>query len=159
MIASAWYHVDRRRDLAGMPNRGSALAFGWTDTDRAPALLWLAGLGVVGALLLALLGLPAADLHGPLHRFWGIMDPLCGGTRAVYWMAQGRLATTWRYNPGVLALAGFVAFVYLRAFYGRLRGRWLVVEFRRGLIWAVAGVGLILLEVNQQVNAALLMRP
>lgn len=159
MTASGCYSVDRRRDRASMPNRGSAVAFGWTDTDRAPALLWIAGLGVVGALLLALLGLPPADLHGPLHRFWGIMDPLCCGTRAVYWMAQGQLTTTVRYNPGVLALAGFVAFVYLRAFHGRLRGRWLVVRLPRRLLLAVAGVGLILLKVNQQLNAALLTRP
>lgn len=159
MTASAWYPPDRRHDRTGVPDAGSAIAFGWADTDRAPFLLWIAGLGVVGALLLALLGLPAADLHGPLHRFWGIMDPLCGGTRAVYWMAHGQLATTWRYNPGVFALAGFAAFAYLRAFYGRLRGRWLEVRFRRGLLFAVGGLGLILLEVNQQVNAALLMRP
>lgn len=157
MTASAWYPVDRRRDQAGMPNRGSAVEFGWTDTDRAPALLWIAGFGVVGALLLAVLGLPPADLHGPLHRFWGIMDPLCGGTRAVYWMARGHIDTTWRYNPGAFALGLFVAFVFIRAFYGRLRGRWLAVRIRRGLIWTIAGVGLVVLEINQQLNAALLM--
>lgn len=155
MAASAWYLAGAARGPAGRRSRSSAVEWGWTAADRAPSLLWIAGLGVTGALLLAVIGLPPADLHGPLHRFWGIMDPLCGGTRGVYWMARGRLDATWRYNPGVFVLAVFVGFVYLRAFYGRLRGRWLTVRVRHGLVLTVAG--LILLEVNQQLNAALLM--
>ncbi len=138
---------------------GALLALRWDQVDRLPVLLWIAAAGVAGAVLLGVAGLPAVDLHGPLHRIWGVMDPLCGGTRAVYWMARGRLDLAWEYNPGTFGVGLSVVAVYARAFYGRLSGRWLTVRVRRELLLTVAAVSLIALEVNQQINAALLMRP
>lgn len=149
----------RFRWLHGTSVDSSLFTVTWRDADGAPALLWITAAGVVGALLMATLGFPPVDMHGPLHRIWGIMDPLCGGTRAVYWMARGRLDVAWRYNPGVLALGTFVAAVYVRAYYGRLRGRWLAVRMRRGPMMVLVAVSLLALEINQQMNAALLMRP
>jgi hypothetical protein len=54
-------------------------------------------LAVVAAAL-AVWGLPSLDIHGPLHRL-GVMDLLCGGTRAAYFTVTGRWATAWEYNP------------------------------------------------------------
>lgn len=42
----------------------------------------------VGTIALRVFGLPPIDLHSPLHRA-GIMDPLCGGTRAALAAAHG----------------------------------------------------------------------
>lgn len=134
------------------------LAAWWEDADRAPELLWAAGIGVLGAVVLGLAGLPPVNLHGPLHRIWGIMDPLCGGTRAVYWMARGRLGSAWTYNPGTFVLPLFVVGVYGRAFYGYLTGRWVTIHVRRGLLLPLIFAFLLLLEVNQQAHAALLLR-
>ncbi|MFE6649762.1 DUF2752 domain-containing protein, partial [Nocardioides sp. NPDC057772] len=64
----------------------------------------LAALVIAGAM--ALFGLPPVDLHGPLHKV-GIMDPLCGGTRAARYAAQGNLVQAWRYNSlSILIVAG-----------------------------------------------------
>lgn len=144
--------------VTALPRQPAALVeIRWAGSDHAPVLPWLAAAGVAGALALAVLGLPPVNLHGPLHRLWGIMDPLCGGTRAVYWMARGRLGLAWAYNPGALLLGGFTAVVYARAFYGRLRGRWLVVRIRFAVLVILIAAALIALEVNQQLHAALLM--
>src|SRR5712691_13436657 len=95
----------------------------WDDVDRHPG--WL--LGVVGAgsfaVALALIGLPPVSIHGPLH-YVGIMDPLCGMTRAARLFARGNLSRAWRYNPGSFALAVVAFGVVLRASVGALAGRW-----------------------------------
>ncbi|MDQ6874916.1 MAG: DUF2752 domain-containing protein [Actinomycetota bacterium] len=155
MTAFPWHLAGTRSQAARGPSR--LIEVDWADSDGARALAWLAAAGVVGALALALLGLPPVNMHGPLHRLWGIMDPLCGGTRAVYWMARGRLGLAWMYNPGALLLGAFTAGAYGRAFYGRLSGRWLVVRIRFGLLVTLIATALIALEVNQQLHAALLM--
>jgi len=54
----------------------------WEQADRHPTLTPLAAAGLLAAAILAVVGLPPVDLHGPLHRL-GIMDPLCGMTRGV----------------------------------------------------------------------------
>ena len=68
------------------------------DVDRHRTLTGLAAGGLVLAAAWALLGLPPVDLHGPLHRY-GVMDPLCGGTRAVRLATLGGWADAWGYNP------------------------------------------------------------
>jgi hypothetical protein len=58
----------------------------------------LAAAGLLAAGVLAVVGLPPVDLHGPLHRL-GIMDPLCGMTRGVVAVLRGQLGRAVAYNP------------------------------------------------------------
>ena len=127
---------------------------------------WFLGtaLAVVGSLVavgLAVFGLPDVDLHGPLH-FVGIMDPLCGGTRALRLATQGHWAQSWAYNPlGIPVLVAFVVLV-LRAAVGSTVRRWytLRVAWTRRRAWIAIAVILALtvaLEVRQQSIATLLM--
>jgi hypothetical protein len=66
--------------------------------DTHPAWTRIALAGMVIAAVLAVFGLPLANLHGPLH-YVGVMDPLSGGTRSVYLTLRGRLHEAIRYNP------------------------------------------------------------
>lgn len=133
----------------------------WQRHDAYPWLT-IAGLGgVLLTLAIAAAGLPTMNLHGPLHSL-GIMDPLCGGTRAAWLTTHGRLADAWRYNPlGIGAVAG--AFLVLaRTAVGVATGRWLTLTWtppartRRGLI-LVALALLAALEIRQQGRADLLL--
>jgi hypothetical protein len=120
-------------------------------------------MGVTAAVVMSIAGLPAVDLHGPLH-YIGIMDPLCGGTRAARYTMRGEFALAWKYNPlGILAVTGAVAAAG-RVVVGLLTRHWLTVAItwtpprRRvviGLILAAAAV----LEVRQQLLASLLTGP
>ena len=134
---------------------------GWERRDRHYLLTALALLGTAVAALMATYGLPPVNLHGPLHKM-GIMDPLCGGTRAARLTAQGRWAEAWKYNPlGIVAVVGAAA-VTVRAAGGLLLGRWLTVQpvwTPRRRKWAVVLVAslVIALEVRQQLRADLLI--
>jgi hypothetical protein len=72
---------------------------------------WLAVAGLVGAIALAIVGIPSIDIHGPLH-YAGIMDPFCGATRSVYLTMRCQFDNALRYNPGapllLLVAAGLV---------------------------------------------------
>ena len=126
--------------------------------DRA-AVWTLLTLGVaVIAALLAILGPPQFDLHGPLHRL-GVMDPLCGGTRSVYLTLHGRLREALHYNPAGPALVVLASAVLARAAVGRVSGYWLRVHLSRRVGVAAVAVALIALDVNQQLHAALLTQP
>ena len=128
--------------------------------DRAQALLPIALAGLVIAFGLAVAGLPPVDLHGPFHRF-GIMDPLCGGTRALRLAARGDITGALAWNPlSPILLTGAVA-VVLRFAVGAATGRWVNVRITtdRRLLIAAFAVLVVLLEVRQQTNAAMLMRP
>lgn len=110
---------------------------------------------------MAVFGLPPVHLHGILHHV-GIMDPLCGGTRAAAYTARGDWAVAWRYNPlGILAVL-VAAAATLRALVGVLWGRWLTVALaltprqRRALIVMAAAV-LVAMTVRQQLRADLLV--
>lgn len=127
--------------------------------DKARALLPIAITGLVIAFGLAVAGLPPVDLHGPFHRF-GIMDPLCGGTRALRLAARGDITGALAWNPlSPILLTGAVA-VVLRHGMGVLTGRWVNVRVAtdRRLLIAALAVLVVLLEVRQQTNAAMLMR-
>lgn len=129
--------------------------------DRHRTITILGMLGLIAGVLMAALGLPPVDLHGPLHHM-GIMDPFCGGTRAAYYTLRGQGSLAWRYNPlGLLAvLAASVAVA--RAAAGLLTRRWMNVTTswsparRRALVAAVV-VAVAALEVRQQMIAPLLM--
>jgi hypothetical protein len=71
--------------------RLSAIRWWWNDVDRHGALTGLAAAGLVATGLLAVVGLPPVDLHGPIH-YLGVMDPLCGMTRGSRLVTRGDLA-------------------------------------------------------------------
>jgi hypothetical protein len=110
---------------------------------------------------MAVFGLPPVDLHGLLHHV-GIMDPLCGGTRAAAYTARGEWALAWRYNPlGILAVLA-AALAVLRAALGALTGRWVTLTVawtprRVRTVAATATVLLISLTVRQQLPAEVLI--
>ncbi len=80
-----------RRAASSSPARRPG-CFVVVRTRRDPHAAWTltALAGALIALCLAAFGLPHTDFHGPLHHF-GVMDPLCGGTRSVYLTLHGRL--------------------------------------------------------------------
>lgn len=132
--------------------------------EPADAWLPITVLAVVGttvAIGLAVFGLPGVDLHGPLH-FMGIMDPLCGGTRAIRLATQGHWVQSWQYNPvGIPVLVVLVALV-LRAGVGLVTRRWYTVRvgWTRSRAWIALAVLLtvaLALEARQQSIATLLM--
>ena len=111
----------------------------------------------VGSLGLRVFGLPPIDLHSPLHRA-GIMDPLCGGTRAALAFAQGDIGLAWRYNPLVPLLALTIAGLLVRWCGGRATGRWITVAvINRRAVVLVAVALVVALWVNQQAHAERLM--
>lgn len=120
--------------------------------DNAPWLTLILAMGVVGAAYLLAFGLPGVDLHGPLHRR-GIMDPLCGGTRATYVLVRGDVVGAWSWNPLVPLLALATIVVVARLVVGRVSGRWANLHVARRQWVPVAVVGLIALEINQQLQA------
>lgn len=127
---------------------------------------WLTGLalgGVVAAVAMAVVGLPAIDTHGPLHQM-GIMGPTCGATRAAMFTARGDLALAWTYNPLGIAAVLAAALVTARAAWGVSTSRWPAWAFvpsrrARRVLWVAAAVAVVLLEVRQQGRADLLMGP
>jgi hypothetical protein len=145
-------------DVSRPPARpGSWLSIQARDTHRSVTRLTLAGW--LAAVALAVVGVPRADLHGPLH-FVGIMDPLCGGTRAAYLLAHGQWAAAWSYNPVVFPLAVAAVLLVCRAVVGWSTGRWLAVHLAdRRLLMLVLFVALAALEVRQQLHADLLTAP
>lgn len=128
----------------------------WSTTDRHPRLAPVVLAGGLGALTLAMFGLPPVDLHSPLHQL-GIMDPLCGMTRAVRFFARGDLSNAWRYNPGSFALAFAAVGILVRAVIGRITGGWLEISIRRSrLTTALVASSIAALWINQQLHSALL---
>lgn len=132
------------------------------DRDRWPVLAPAAATGLAAGVLMARIGLPPVDLHGPLHRWWGVMDPLCGGTRAVRLAAMGDFTTAWSDNPlgPILVTGALVALVRWSA--ATVTRRWLVIEVTlpRSLRIAARIVTVLLvalLEVRQQLSAPLLL--
>ncbi len=137
----------------------------WQVSSADPAA-WrpftiLAGIGLAAVVAMAVFGLPPLDLHTPLHHA-GIMDPLCGGTRAVRLAAMGNVSESLVYNPlGVVVLLAFVAMV-VRAAVGLATHRWYSVGIgwtrRRAWIASLIVIGLVVaLEIRQQSIAPLLM--
>lgn len=116
-------------------------------------------LGLAAGLVLAVFGVPRVDLHGPLHQV-GIMDPLCGGTRAAFLLSHGDWAAAWTYNPVVFPLAAAAALMLGRTMVGALSGRWVAVRVRRRRVLVVLLVlAVAALEVRQQLHADLLTAP
>jgi Protein of unknown function (DUF2752) len=128
----------------------------WEREDRHPTLAPLAAAGLLAAAVLAIVGLPPVDLHGPLH-YLGIMDPLCGMTRGTVALLRGRLGQAVAYNPASPLLVAGALLALGRWLVGRLTGRWLDATLRpTRSTWAVAAVAVLALWVNQQAHAVLL---
>jgi hypothetical protein len=146
----------RTRSQGGRPTRfPTALV---RRRDAHSVWTWIALIGLVIALLLAVLGLPPVDLHGPLHHL-GVMDPLCGGTRSVYLTMHGRLRDAMRYNPAGPALVAGAVAALIRAGIGRTTGYWVGVHIPKRILIPIAVAALAALEVNQQLHAVLLTQP
>lgn len=112
-------------------------------------------------MVMAIIGLPPVDLHMPPH-YAGIMDPLCGGTRAIRLAAMGDWGASWRYNPIGIPLLIVCVILVVRAAIGWLSGRWLTLRIRwtrRGkqIAWLLVAAAVIALEINQQAHVELLM--
>jgi hypothetical protein len=128
------------------------------EVDVYRGLTLAAIAGGLAALGMAKFGLPPVDIHSPLH-FLGVMDPLCGMTRAVTALAMGDLTTALRYNPGSILLAVVAGFLYLRMGVGLVRGRWLTVTMeRRRMAIVILALVTLALWVNQQLHADLLIQ-
>lgn len=142
---------------------GSAVRVAWSRVDEMRIITGVGVMDLAAAIAMAIFGLPPVDLHGPLHRM-GIMDPLCGGTRAALLTAQGNLAEAWRYNPlGILATVAAAA-ALARLAIGVLGRRWLNVTIgwtprRIRVALALVAVATVLLEIRQQGRADLLLKP
>lgn len=126
--------------------------------DAHPVWTWITLSGLLVALLLEVFGLPAIDLHGPLHHL-GVMDPLCGGTRSVYLTLHGDLSDAMRYNPAGPLIVVAALTVLIRAVVGWSTRHWVDVYLPRWIVIPLAVVALAALEVNQQLHAALLTQP
>ena len=141
----------------------AAISIAWSRADELRIVTIIGVLGLAAALMMAVFGLPPVDLHGPLHRM-GIMDPLCGGTRAARLTAQGNLAEAWKYNPlGILATLAAAA-AMARLVIGLVGRRWLNVRVawtprRMKIALTVLVVALVILEIRQQGRADLLLKP
>lgn len=133
----------------------------WGIRDRHRLVTVVALLGAAAAVAMGIWGLPPVDLHGPLHKV-GIMDPLCGGTRAARYTIEGDLVNAWQYNPlGIASVVGaFLATA--RTALGLVAGRWLNLSInwsgrRRTIAAALVVTLVVLLQIRQQARADLLM--
>lgn len=137
--------------------RSGMVSLLWEGHDRHPTTTRLALIGVPLTVLLAVVGLPPVDLHGPLH-YLGVMGPTCGITRGVMWTARGDLARAWQFNPASLLILPTLFGVTGRAAYGRLTRRWLNLQIRRRTwLWLISALLLVLLSVRQQLNVDFLL--
>lgn len=145
--------------MVGIPTARKS-SVGWSDHDRMPSFTHAAVFLFIGAITLGLVGVPPIDLHGLLH-YVGIMDPFCGGTRAMYLLTTGDVAGAAHYNPIVSPLAASVVLLLARAAIGWTTRRWIdmtLTRTGRRLLLAALLLGVVALGVRQQLYADMLMR-
>ncbi|MCO6502097.1 MAG: DUF2752 domain-containing protein [Acidimicrobiales bacterium] len=131
--------------------------FGWETHDRHPTTTKLAIIGIPIAVIVAIVGLPPVDIHGPLH-YLGIMGPTCGMTRGVMWTARGDLIRAWQFNPASLLIIPTMVALAARTTYGKITGRWLNLHIRwRPWLWLIPAVVILVLTIRQQLNIAFLL--
>lgn len=134
------------------------LVASWERNDRFRVLSMVVAVGIAIAAAMAVFGLPPIDLHGPPH-FVGIMDPFCGMTRAARLLALGHVGGAVEYNPASPVLVVLAAGVLVRVGVGMATGWWLDFRVRRSTgLRTVFWIAFAALWINQQANAALLMR-
>ncbi|HEV8651379.1 MAG TPA: DUF2752 domain-containing protein [Actinomycetes bacterium] len=148
--------ADRTASAPPPARPAGVLRVRWARQDRHPTLAPLAAAGLLVAGLLALVGLPPVDLHGPLH-YLGIMDPLCGMARGTVALLRGRLGQAFTYNPASPLLVAGAMLALGRWLVGMVTGRWLEVRVQpTRSAWGIAVVVVVALWVNQQAHTALL---
>lgn len=139
------------------PKRSSTVAVRWEGHDRHPTTTRLALVGIPLVVLLAIVGLPPVDIHGPLH-YLGIMGPTCGMTRGVMWAARGDFVRAWYFNPASLLVIPTMVLLSVRMAYGRIAGRWLNLHIRwHPWLWIITTVLILLLTIRQQLHVDLLV--
>ena len=132
----------------------------WSDHDGARGWTAVAVVFTVGAVVLRAVGVPPIDVHGLLH-YVGVMDPLCGGTRATFLLLSGQPRAAAAYNPAVFPLAVAVTALLARAMTGLSTGRWLHLRLTSGprrVLRVIAVLAVVALTVRQQLHAELLMQ-
>jgi Protein of unknown function (DUF2752) len=145
------FHVNPQRHR-------SQVSWSWADRDSAPSLTLITVAAALAAVAMAIFGLPPVNLHGPWH-YLGVMDPLCGMTRASRLLALGHIRRAVAYNPASPLLGFFGAIMLARTGVGWVRGRWLRIEVHlSSAALIVLGALIALLWANQQAHATLLMR-
>jgi len=133
------------------------LRISWTDRDRHRQLGVAAVVVFVAGTALAVFGFPPIDLHEPTH-YLGIMAPSCGLTRGTTAILSGSLSRGLRYNPASPLVVVAAAVLLGRLLIGLGTGRWLELRMRISrFAWIVLAVAAVALEINQQLNARLLM--
>jgi Protein of unknown function (DUF2752) len=148
--------TDRHSPYPPADRRTRGIHVGWARQDGQRPLAPLAIGGLLVAGILAVVGLPPVNLHGPLH-YLGIMDPLCGMTRGTVAVLRGQLGLAVTYNPVSPLLVAVAILAMVRWLVGRLTGRWLVVRVYPGRVaWGFGVAALLGLWVNQQAHAVLL---
>lgn len=85
------------------------------------------------------------------------MDPFCGGTRATYVLVRGDVLGAWSWNPLVPLLTAATAVLVVRFVLGLTTHRWLTVDVPRRAWFGLVAAVLLVVEVNQQLQAERLM--
>lgn len=150
-------HAERTSSPASRSDVASSPIPVWIEAhDRHSTWTGLALIGVPLTILIAVFGQPPLALN--LLHYFGVMGPTSGMTRGVMWFARGDLGRAWAFNPGSVLVLPSLAFLLLRAAYGRATGRWLRVSLpRRRWLVTITAVLMVLLAVRQQLNVDFLV--
>jgi hypothetical protein len=122
-------------------------------TDDMRWLSWLSVIGLVSAVVLAVIGGFPLDTPMPTHAF-GLVEPTCGLTRGSTAIARGDLALAWRYNPASFLVMALGVAGMLRLAVGMTTHRWVNVSVRASRVaWLVGLAAFVGFWVYQQTNA------
>lgn len=121
--------------------------------DESRWITYLATIGVITAVVFALIGGFPFDTPMPTHSF-GWVEPTCGLTRGSTAIARGDFALAWRYNPAAFLVMGFGLAGVVRTVLGWTTHRWVNVKLRPSPWWmAIVVVLFFALWFYQQQNA------
>ena len=58
-----------------------------------------------------------------IHRIFGVRCPACGMTRALSYLAHGKLRAAWNHNPLVILIAPLLGYIWGQTLYKALVGQ------------------------------------